>query len=371
MVIHRIRFKMFPWLLPLMMAILAVNGHHHHHNHHRQARADPELISELGVRKDGENAIPVQEASFSECTEPHCSKLKEWTFRAKRSEDKDDDDEDESEAEDEPGELSAAGSEPKPAVLPADTDLKDMPLPPPVQVFPNMPENFPYPTLDVIQHPPVPTRSRKRPGFKSPYPVPSAPMPPLEEQTTPQNPIPAESTPRAVDDAIQLPQEPAAVVDLSDFNVPGTTDGVVENAPPLAEAPVVETTQMPQAPQVPQTTAADDNADVGHRTMIPEDWRYSVQPKRRCKTTPRQPCRPGVGQSMPPAGFGSPGAPAMPGQTPGGEDAWKIAEQAAMAELKQRDDPPPAPGAPAASSAARDGFAVVALVLANALYCLI
>lgn len=43
-------------------------------------------------------------------------------------------------------------------------DSGSMPLPPPDQLLPNLPKNFPYPTIDVVQSPPVPTRPRKRPG---------------------------------------------------------------------------------------------------------------------------------------------------------------------------------------------------------------
>ncbi|XP_058449826.1 uncharacterized protein LOC131429613 [Malaya genurostris] len=69
----------------------------------------------------------------------------------------------------------------------------EIPLPPPDQLFPKMPVNFPYPDIEVVQSPPPPTKARKRPAFQGLYP--GAPIMATMKPMTPQSMTPQSVTP--------------------------------------------------------------------------------------------------------------------------------------------------------------------------------
>ncbi|XP_021701484.1 proline-rich extensin-like protein EPR1 [Aedes aegypti] len=382
----RIRLKMLPFLLSLTVAIVSAGNRHHRH-----VQLDPTVARWVEL---GSSLKADQDVGYSECSGPFCSEFDQEILRMKRQDDTANAANDAAAAQGAPA-TNATGSGQD-----SNNGTAEVPLPPPVQVYPKMPKNFPFPNLDVVQQPPVPTRARKIPRIQSPYPAaPQAPVPQLPatglEKPSLQDPLPVQqqvpdlgtpiepvNDPNAAD-SVKLPDvaEAPEVQDLSEFTVPGTNDAVVQK-PSEKETPPVASVGRPDAAQAPSSTA--DQPRRQGPMLGPEDWRFSEQAKRRCKTAFKQPCAPiggpamagppmagpPMGQRAPPAGCRTQQAqPMAPGQ-PSGSDPWKSAEQKTAADLNQRDDTTPPEGAPAESAGERHGLAVVALVLANGLYLL-
>nr|XP_029714593.1 SH3 domain-containing protein C23A1.17-like [Aedes albopictus] len=420
--IKRIRLKILLFLVPFVVAIVSGTTHHRP----RHARPIPEVIISKAADLDQRDEIG------RECSKSYCP---ENNSRMKRQ---DTDDAKPAPADDTAGAANGtSGSDAAVAAATSDKDAGNAPLPPPVQVFPNMPKDFPYPSLDVVQHPPVPTRPRRPIRIQSPYPagnIPSASAdsssslefsnqdPISPKDLTPVEPPVEESV--SASDSVSLPElgESPEVLDLSEFNVPGSNDPVVlppaekvgassgdvstvaKTQTPHVEAPHI-TNPLPSAPEV--TNVAPPRQHT--RVMGPQDWRFSEQPQRRCQS--KQTCRLGNAPPMggpqmagpqmagpqmagPPMGGPPMGQPAMaqppmakpptgcralPGQTMApaaptaaiGEDPWKVAEQQAFVEIKNRDDPPATEDKPADSAGERSGLAFAALMLANGLYLLL
>ncbi|KAL1396714.1 hypothetical protein pipiens_002624 [Culex pipiens pipiens] len=113
--------------------------------------------------------------------------------------------------------------------------LSDIPLPPVTQQMPNLPKNFPYPDVKVVQEVPIPTKPRKKliPGGANPnpYPFPSiGPVdpPPFEPVPTspiePASPVEPEPEPPVAPIEPSVPLEPSYPIEKEPYPVPAKPD---------------------------------------------------------------------------------------------------------------------------------------------------
>ncbi|XP_065082615.1 uncharacterized protein LOC135704992 [Ochlerotatus camptorhynchus] len=310
-----------------------------------------------------------------------------------------------------------------------DANTDGFPFPPPLhQAFKIMPKKFPYPPLEVVQSAPVPTRAHKRPVLQNPYAVQapkekSFPEPLAIISMTTEQPVqqvkeqPNHFVSNNGDVSVQLPMrtESPDLSDLTEYEVLGTQDAPVlsanndvkaEEAPAASPQYVATSDKQYAVPAAVQQQVQRPSA--GGFAMAPADWRYSVtpRPQRRCKTTTFRPsCRapqpsaaeaaaynnqgqmaagsPAMGAANYPV-YSSPenyqpnqamggaavGAAVAGSSRPVGPDPWMVAAQKAVptGSVQPKDDENEPETGAVESSAERNSLAVIALVVANALY---
>ncbi|XP_055548299.1 uncharacterized protein LOC129731931 [Wyeomyia smithii] len=202
-----------------------------------------------------------------------------------------------------------------------------VPLPPPNQIFPNMPLNFPYPDLPLATGPPLPTKPNRRVYYQNPYP--GSPTSSMQEPEIPE----LDPNDPSVPPLVIVPKVRAEGTSYVDYAVEGPTYKTPagyelkpgrkpSDAREFTVEPSDELTTDPSAPVLPPAEAVSEEPtntpfptapmgdfpvdseptpgeneialpavqqpmeNIANYGYAPEDWRFQVtrKPHAKCPT---------------------------------------------------------------------------------------